>query len=76
MNEEEKKVVASAIGTLLLADHMGDAHCAGLELAALLWGQEVRDDYMARVDQFDSEGGKRMAARLAEFEPDVWKRDE
>jgi hypothetical protein len=66
-----EKVVADAIQTLLLSDHMGDAHEATLELAQALGGAKLRDkcsDYMGG-DTKALEGHKRFDI-LGEVEED------
>lgn len=47
---EHEKAMAEAIETLLLSDHMGDAHEAGLTLARALGGQALEDKYVAYVE--------------------------
>jgi hypothetical protein len=66
-----KKVMGSAVSTLLLSDHMGDAHEAGLTLVEALWGKAGREGYMEKVDSGDMPLAFRKL--LSFYEPEVWR---
>lgn len=72
MTHVEKKAVADAISTLLLADHMGDAHEATETLVKLLWGKRG----VKELEQYHEDGGRAICARLREFLPDIWWADD
>jgi hypothetical protein len=70
VNDIERKAVVGAISTLLLADHMGDAHEAGVALAKLLWGDMGADEYADSVE--NGHATDEMRRLLAVDEPEVW----
>lgn len=70
MNPEDRKKLVGCIGTMLLADHIGDAHEVGLVIAEMLWGGEGKQAYMESVD--DGSANEFLRSKLAEVEPDIW----
>jgi hypothetical protein len=69
-----EKAVADAIQTLLLSDHMGDAHEATLSLAQALGGAKLRDkcsDYMdGDTKALEGEGRFSILGEVDEDEPE------
>lgn len=51
LTAEQTKAIAEAISHLALADHLGDAHEAGLLLAKLLWGEAGAEAYALLRDR-------------------------
>lgn len=67
-----KEKLAGCVETLLLADHMGDAHDAGIELIEILMGDEGRKKYYAYVGgDVDAFRGVKMFTILGREEDHV-----
>lgn len=62
-DDKTKKQVARALETLLLADHLGDAHDAGLALAKLVFGKKGEYAYQAYA-----EGDRKAFFGMKEFD--------
>lgn len=76
LTPEQTKIIAEAISQLALADHMGDAHEAGLLLAKLLWGDAGKKAYDAYTDQEPMRVSPRLSELLHTHEPKVWTPEE
>jgi hypothetical protein len=72
VTDAERKTVADAISALLLSDHMGDAHEAGITLAKMLWGGEGAEAYVAYVESEEPYQRDPMKALLAPVIPEIW----
>lgn len=74
MKKDAEEAMADIVSTLLLADHMGDAHEAGMTAARFLWGKEGEREYL------ESANGGRATARMVELLreriPSIWGRDD